>query len=82
MGLAAFCLQTDTMRIIYAISADGKDSLSYHTPFSRGTRSIYLRQTFANVPTIPDDAITIDITVEDVRMYPHVYVYNYWASIS
>ena len=56
------------MRIIYAISPDGRDSLSYHTPFSRGTRSIYLRQRIADVPNVPEDSVTIDITVEDVSV--------------
>ena len=56
------------MRIIYAISPDGRDSLSYHTPFNRGTRSIYLRQKFSNEPNIPDDAITFDITVENASI--------------
>ena len=64
------------MRIIYAISPDGRDSLSYHTPFSRGTRSIYLRQKFTNVPNIRDDAITIDINVKNVSCHICVVIYK------
>ena len=54
------------MRIIYAISPDGRDSLSYHTPFNRGTRSIYLRRNFVVNSNIPEDTFNVDIVVDKV----------------
>ena len=57
--------QTDTMRLIYAISPDGTDTLRYHST-SRGSRSLYLRKRIVSNHTIPDDAFTIDVKVHDV----------------
>jgi len=54
------------MRVIYAISADGSDTVSYHTASNRGTRSIYLRRRISVEHDIPDDAFTVDVTVTNV----------------
>ncbi|XP_067933220.1 DBH-like monooxygenase protein 1 homolog [Watersipora subatra] len=66
---------TDTMRVIYAISPDGRDALSYHTPFNRGTRSIYLRKEFIPTQDLPADAFTFDVAVDniDIPAYHTMY---------
>ena len=52
--------------MIYAISPDGSDDISYHGATSRGSKSLYLRRKVGTDTKIPDDAITMDITVNNV----------------
>ena len=61
--------QTDTQRVIYAISPDGSDDLSYHTATNRGAKSLYLRRKVGTDTKVPDDAITMDITVDNVSVF-------------
>ena len=52
--------------MIYAISPDGSDDINYHGATSRGSKSLYLRRKVGTDTKIPDDAITMDITVNNV----------------
>jgi len=57
---------TDTLRVIHAISPDGSDDLKYHTATNRGTKSLYLRQKVGTENKIPDNALVMDITVQNI----------------
>ena len=55
--------------MIYAISPDSSDDLSYHTATNRGAKSLYLRRKVGTDTKVPDDAITMDITVDNVSVF-------------
>jgi len=65
-------LQTDTMRVIWAMSADNTDPAgndpSYHQT-NRGTKSMYLRLDQSPLP-LPADAFTVTNTVDNVSIVP------------
>lgn len=61
----------DTTKLIYAYgSEDPKDdtltSSAYHGDQTRGTKSIYLFDPVPPASNVPEDALTFDITVNQV----------------
>lgn len=57
------------MRLIYAISPNDNDGLSYHTAAHRGVRSVYLRHSVTPpASNTPQDTVIININITEVSM--------------
>ena len=64
-------LQTDTMRVIYSFTDDDPEDitgLDYHGSSNRGTKSVVLINYNDGNQTLPEDSISMDFLVTEVRI--------------
>ena len=63
--------QMDTIRVIYSFSEDDPEDiteLEYHGPTNRGTKSVALINYNDGNQTLPEDSISMDFIITDVRI--------------
>ena len=70
--MKTFChyFQMDTMRVIYSFSEDDLEDitgLEYHGSTNRGTKSVVLINFSDESQTLPEDSISMDFLVTEVR---------------
>ena len=63
----------DTMRVIYSFTDDDPEDitgLAYHGSSNRGTKSVVLLNYNDGNQTLPEDSISMDFLVTEVRIFP------------
>ena len=63
--------QMDTIRVIYSFTEDDPEDitgLEYHGPTNRGTKSVVLINFSDGDQTLPDDSISMDFLITEVRI--------------